>query len=111
MKRRLRKKQHVKEFTEYGLQFKCQHPITDPYFNAVKADGEMDKIVDDFLDWVKQRGFACGGGWCPINWQNPQPQVSTLLDWNFVIELRGYVGKTPPYAEAKLLEWELYQWF
>lgn len=103
MKKRLRKKQHQNEFIEYGLSFWCQHPISDA---ALYPDrhGEMDKLVDDFIEFVERRGFACGGGWCPVS-------KETLLDWKFTVELRGYVGKVPPYEMALTFEWELYQWF
>lgn len=103
MKKRLRKKQHLNEFIEWGLSFHCQHPITDATHYPSK-EGELDKICSDFIDFVEERGFRCGGGWCPVS-------KDTLWDWNFTVELRGYVGKTPPLAMALTLEWELYQWF
>jgi uncharacterized protein YggL (DUF469 family) len=103
VKRRLRKKQHVGEFKEFGITFTATHPYNDAVLQVVARKTEMDKLIDDFLDFVEVRGYTCGGGW--------SPEDHSTLKWRMTIEIRGYRGATPPIDKAVLLDWELYHFF
>lgn len=76
MKKRLRKKKHIGEFTEYGIEIRM--------INANKAMivEDMDKFADNLLDYVESHKWVCGGGW-------------SLKDCNFFIE----IGKNMEEAE------------
>ena len=52
MKKRLRKKKHLKEFTEYGIKIDLrfeEHPL------------ERDILIDKFIDFVEGQGLVFGG--------------------------------------------------
>ena len=57
MKKRLRKKLHIKEFAEYGIEFEMivTSPIKEEVFNSM-----MEQFVENF---VERNEFVCGGGW------------------------------------------------
>lgn len=67
MKKRLRKKKHIGEFSEYGIEIRMINANT-----AMTAE-DMDKFADDLLDYVDSRKWLSGGGW-------------SLKDCNFFIE-------------------------
>lgn len=53
MRKRLRKKKHVGEFQEFGVEFVA----------TVKPGVDFDSFCDDFIvDCVESRGLAFGGG-------------------------------------------------
>jgi uncharacterized protein YggL (DUF469 family) len=53
MRKRLRKKKHVGEFREYGVEFAA----------TVKPGVDFDAFCDDFIDeCIESRGLAFGGG-------------------------------------------------
>jgi len=56
MKKRLRKKLHIKEFAEYGIEFEMivTSPIKDETFNSM-----MEQFVENFVD---RNEFVCGWG-------------------------------------------------
>ena len=57
MKKRLRKKMHLKEFTEFGIEF-------DFSINIDISEEEFDSLIDKFIfDFVEGNGLFCGGGW------------------------------------------------
>jgi uncharacterized protein len=61
MKKRLRKKLHVKEFAEYGID--CDFHVLDEI-----SDKNFDALMDRFIiDFVEGNGLYCGGGWDPID--------------------------------------------
>lgn len=56
MKKRLRKKLHLGEFREYGLEL-------DLTITNLKTEDEMDLLLDRFIeDFVEANGLYCGGG-------------------------------------------------
>ena len=57
MKKRLRKKKHIGEFSEYGIEIRMINA------NAAMTAEDMDKFADDLLDYIDSRKWACGGGW------------------------------------------------
>ncbi len=74
MKKRLRKKKHIGEFSEYGIEIKMINA------NAAMTAQDMDKFADDLLEYVDSRKWACGGGW-------------SLKDCNFFIETGKNIRK------------------
>ena len=57
MKKRIRKKLHVAEFCEYGVEFNLR--IT----SSISED-EFDALIENFIDdFVEGNGLYCGGGW------------------------------------------------
>ncbi len=56
MKKRLRKKLHVKEFAEYGSEFEIS---TTSQIGEEAFDNLMEQFVEDF---VERNGLFCGGG-------------------------------------------------
>ena len=55
MKKRLRKKLHLKEFREIGFDFKiCFTPISD--------SEEYIEMIDNIYWIIEQHGFSAGGG-------------------------------------------------
>ena len=59
MKKRLRKKLHVKEFTEFGIEF-------DFSISIDISEEEFNSLIDRFIsDFVEGNGLFCGGGWDP----------------------------------------------
>ena len=87
MKKRLRKKLHVKEFTEYGIEFEMK--VTSPLKGEV-----FDKIMEDFVeDFVEGNNLFCGGGW------DPKEKMS-----GFVIEVGRNIEKAKSYL-PKLRKW------
>ena len=55
MKKRLRKKLHLKEFKEIGFDFKiCLPPISDTE--------EYIEMIDNIYLIIEQHGFSAGGG-------------------------------------------------
>ena len=67
LRRRLRKKKHIGEFTEYGIEIRMINAT-----NAMISE-DMDKFADNLLNYVDSHKWACGGGW-------------SLKDCNFFIE-------------------------
>ena len=58
MRKRLRKKKHVGEFREYGVEFAA----------TVKPGVDFDAFCDDFIDeCIESRGLAFGGGGGGVN--------------------------------------------
>ena len=59
MKKRLRKKKHRKEFTEYGIEF-------DLKVTSEVSELDFDDLIDRFItDFVEEYDLYCGGGWQP----------------------------------------------
>ncbi|MBA7534670.1 hypothetical protein ES705_26919 [subsurface metagenome] len=87
MKKRLRKKLHVKEYAEYGIEFEISttSPIGEEVF-----DNLMEQFVEDF---VERNGLFCGGGW------NPKKKTG-----GFIIEIGRNVEKVSYYL-PKLKKW------
>lgn len=53
MRKRLRKKKHMGEFQEWGVEFEL----------TLKSGVEFDAFLDEFLeDCIESRGLAFGGG-------------------------------------------------
>ena len=59
MKKRLRKKLHVKEYSEYGIEFEI---ITTLPIREEAFDNLMEQFLEDF---VERNELFCGGGWNP----------------------------------------------
>ncbi len=55
MKKRVRKKLHLKEFAEYGF-------LVSFRFRDGVADREVDRFVDDFIDLLETNQLQFGGG-------------------------------------------------
>ena len=67
MKRRLRKKLHVGEFCEYGVQF-------DLKITSSMSESAFDALLESFVDeYVERNGWCCGGGW------NPKDQTAGMV--------------------------------
>jgi len=59
MKKRLRKKLHLGEFCEYGVEF-------DLKVNSNLSEEAFDTLIDNFIEgFVEKNGLYCGGGWNP----------------------------------------------
>lgn len=87
MKKRLRKKMHVKEFTEFGIEF-------DFSINIDISEEEFDSLIDRFIsDFVEGNGLYCGGGW------NPKERSA-----GFIIETGANRANCNYYAD-KLQSW------
>ena len=57
MKKRIRKKLHVAEFCEYGVEF-------DLRITSSISEDEFDALIENFIDgFVEGNGLYCGGGW------------------------------------------------
>jgi len=57
MKKRLRKKLHVGEFCEYGLELELK--ITSSI-----SETDFDDLMESFIeDYVEANGLYCGGSW------------------------------------------------
>jgi hypothetical protein len=57
MKKRIRKKLHLKEFAEYGIEFEIAG-------NAELTSAEFDTIMDRFIfEFVEGNDLYCYGGW------------------------------------------------
>jgi uncharacterized protein YggL (DUF469 family) len=57
MKKRIRKKLHVGEFCEYGVEF-------DLKVTSSVSEDEFDTLIENFIeDLVEGNGLYCGGGW------------------------------------------------
>jgi uncharacterized protein YggL (DUF469 family) len=83
MKKRLRKKLHEKEFTEYGIRTIFSYKM-DTKDSPVSFQKWVDAIVEDL---VEENGMVCGGGFS-INIKDE------TFEGDFVIELKGaWVGK------------------
>ena len=61
MKKRLRKKLHINEFKEYGIDF------------TIKFTGQnrinTDKLMDQFIDFLEVNHTYCGGGGDDNKWE------------------------------------------
>ena len=87
VKKRLRKKLHVKEFTEFGIDF-------DFSVNTDISGEEFDLLCDRFVyDFVEGNGLYCGGGW------NPKERSAS-----FIVEIGQNMGSFDYYTE-KLQSW------
>ena len=58
MKKRLRKKRHLKEFTELGFGFECEW--IDQSLGCLSD--EQEKLLYDFCDFCESNDWDCGGG-------------------------------------------------
>jgi uncharacterized protein YggL (DUF469 family) len=57
VKKRLRKKIHLVEFTEFGIDF-------DFAVSVDISEEDFDSLIDRFIsDFVEGNGLYCGGGW------------------------------------------------
>lgn len=61
MKRRQRKKLHLKEFREFGIEFKIK------FNDSNKMDN--DKLMDEFIGLVEENNTFCGGGGDDKKWE------------------------------------------
>ncbi len=87
MKKRLRKKKHLKEFTEFGIDI-------DFSIGVEISEEEFDSLIDRFIsDFVEGNGLYCGGGW------NPKERTA-----GFIIEVGRKKGNCDFYAE-RLQNW------
>lgn len=58
MKKRLRKKLHIKEFRELGIQIKIR------FNNKINTD----ILMNDFIDFIEKNNTYCGGGGDDKKW-------------------------------------------
>jgi uncharacterized protein YggL (DUF469 family) len=88
LKKRLRKKNHLKEFTEFGIDI-------DFSMNVEISEEDFDSLINRFIsDFVEGNGLFCGGGW------NPKERTA-----GFIIEVGRNKEKCTYYAK------ELKNWF
>ena len=87
MKKRLRKKLHVKDFAEYGIEFEI---ITTAPIREEAFDNLMEQFVENF---VERNGLFCSGCW------NPKKRTC-----GFIIEIGRNVEKALYYL-PKLKKW------
>jgi uncharacterized protein YggL (DUF469 family) len=87
MKKRLRKKLHIKEFAEYGIEFEMivTSPIKEEAFNSL-----IEQFIENF---VERNGLFCGGGW------NPK-----MKKGGFIVEI-GRDVENASYYLPKLKKW------
>lgn len=57
MRKRLRKKKHLGEFTEYGIEIEMINA------NKNMTTEDIDRFADDLLDYVESHKWVCGGVW------------------------------------------------
>ena len=87
MKKRLRKKLHIKDFAEYGIEF-------DMIVTSAITEKAFDSLMEQFVvDFVEKNGLFCGGGW------NLKKNTS-----NFVVEIGCNIEKVWYYL-PKLKKW------
>jgi uncharacterized protein YggL (DUF469 family) len=67
MRKRVRKKRHLKEFKVLGVAFECEwtNPCTtmtptEEEYN--RYDKEYSAFWDKLVEWCESRNFTCGGG-------------------------------------------------
>lgn len=106
MNKRLRKKKHVKEFIEYGLEVE---------FKINPSKIEVDEFVDKFIDQVESIKCFCGGltgveGGCRFTievGQKPTAQLNskTMIDWLKEQEKTGLLT-IEKYGEYLINLWE-----
>jgi uncharacterized protein YggL (DUF469 family) len=58
MKKRLRKKRHLKEFSEFGFGFECEWKDS----NLESLSDSQEAILYSFVDFCELNGWDCGGG-------------------------------------------------
>ncbi len=86
MKKRLRKKKHLKEFSEYGVELELQ-------VRSEITEDEFEKLVDQLINFVEDNGLFCGGGYNPIK-----------KELSFFIEVGRDVSKVIEF-QLKLKQW------
>ena len=78
---------HIKEFTEFGIEF-------DFSISIDISEEEFDSLIDRFIsDFVEGNGLYCGGGWSPKE-----------RSAGFIIEIGSKRGNCNYYAD-KLQSW------
>lgn len=60
MKKRIRKKLHIKEFTQYGIEFNITFSINEKIDN--------DNLMYDFITLIENNHTFCGGGGDDKEW-------------------------------------------
>jgi len=59
MKKRMRKKLHLSELCEDGVEF-------DPKVSSSFSEEALDALIDIFIQgFLERNGLYCGGGWNP----------------------------------------------
>lgn len=101
MKKRLRKKLHMKEFTSYGLNFKLLYTPTEEELEEMKKGNvpytESIILFDKFIDFVDGCNMFCGGGASidkKTNLWNINLIIELVEEWrNRYIEVKAMVEK------------------
>lgn len=103
MKKRTRKKRHLKEYRLYGYSWECEWTnqcdeiIPEEDSTWKKYDIEYSTFWDDLIEWHESRDFDCGGGsnnktigWVTESWESKSQKYQTspteddkndLIEW------------------------------
>lgn len=84
MKKRLRKKRHLKEFQEMGFAVYCTH--------LCKTDEEQYKLMCDFIEMIEVLHLCVGGGYGKDN------------DMDYFVCYYGR-GTVTPIARQQVIDW------
>ena len=98
MKKRLRKKLHLREFTEYGVQadIKVLSDLTEEKFDRLIWEGFVEEFVEG-------NDLYCGGAWSSSN-KTGDFFIETGMEFR---KAEAIAGKLKEWFEAKGLRHEL----
>ena len=72
----------MKALNEWCVEFKVAHPIRS-------ARGDIDRLVDDAIDWVEARSLGLGGGCGPAKGDAGSPNESWSFRGGICIQREG----------------------
>ncbi len=84
MKKRLRKKLHLKEFQELGFSVYCTY--------LCKTNEEEEKLIWDFIEMIEDLNLCVGGGYGNNN------------DMDYFVSYYGR-GTVTPTARQQVIDW------